>query len=282
MSKSNIKIIHTLWTKPHFDRDDNFGFDKIETFFNSLILSVNAARQNYNNVILYTDTPGLKLLEPYMNQLPYSKVYNVLDELDSVPIFLWAFPKIYVYSLQLEPFLHIDNDFYLWDNIENYQNNADIICQNKENYVKDRIVFPHYTHALKTIGHLFPFSYNYPDSFALNAGIYGALNEKGLEMFKQMYLDASIILQKIKNVSPNEIDKYIKDSKSINCLIEQAFGGNYISNRQFDIAIAEDLEDFKFTHLMGHLKLSSVEINRLDWRIKNKEYKIGTSAHFSL
>ena len=294
MSKNKIKIIQTLWTKPYFEKKDNFGFDKIETFFNSLILSVNAAKENYDNIILYTDTPGLKLLEPYMDRLPYSKVYTILDELDHIPSFLWAFPKIYVYSLQLKPFLHIDNDFYLWGNVSVDKSKVDIICQNIEIYIKDAHIFPHYRNALNEIGHFFPQEYGFKDATALNAGIYGALNEKGLNMFRKMYLDAVRILQIIEAAQPSEANKYYKYSKSINCFIEQAFGWRYAIDNKLKYATmlegshllcdakCNTSSEFAFTHLMGHLKLLSGEIDRLEERIKNKKYQAGGSSHFSL
>ena len=290
MSKSKIKIIQTLWTKPYFKRKDNFGFDKIKTFFNSLILSVNAAKENHDNVILYTDTLGLKLLESYMDRLPYSKVYTILDELDYIPNFLWAFPKIYVYSLQLKPFLHIDNDFYLWGNVNVDKSKVDIICQNEEIYIKDAHIFPHYRDALNKIGHLFPPGYSFKNATALNAGIYGALNEKGLNMFRKMYLDAVRILQTIEAARPSEANKYYKYSKSINCFIEPAFGWRYAIDNKLKYAtmlegsrfLCNNSQHVAFTHLMGHNKLLSEEIDKLEERIKNKKYQIGESSHFSL
>ena len=129
----SLKIVYTLWTKPLTELNDNLGFNSLEAFMDSLILSVNVSKQNYDDVQFYTDNYGMELIEPYMDQLPFSKIHNILDELNWLPSQWWAYPKMYVYSLQDGPFIHIDNDAYLWHGIpEKYILNNDVICQSLE------------------------------------------------------------------------------------------------------------------------------------------------------
>ena len=113
-------------------------------------------------------------------------------------------------------------------------------------------------------------------------------------MFKKMHLEAIKILQIIEAAQPSEVNKYYKYSKSINCFIEQAFGWRYaIDNKLKYVTMLKSSHlscdakcntspEFAFTHLMGHLKLLSEEIDRLEERIKNKKYQVGGSSHFSL
>ena len=94
-------------------------------------LSCLNAKKIYGNIELYTDTVGKKILIDKLN-LPYDRVHLVFDNndfMDSLPNELWAISKIYTYSLQNEPFIHVDGDFILWENLD-FQ--KDITCQNLE------------------------------------------------------------------------------------------------------------------------------------------------------
>lgn len=65
-------------------------------------------------------------------QLPYSKVYLTHDQLKLIHTDLWALPKIYTYSLQKEPFLHIDGDVFLFHPFDSNLMESELIAQNVE------------------------------------------------------------------------------------------------------------------------------------------------------
>jgi len=85
----------------------------------------------YNNVTLYADTVSARLLIDTL-QLPYSNIVCNLGELNTYHSGLWALPKIYTYSQQLAPFLHVDGDVFIWKPFEESLLAGDIIAQNKE------------------------------------------------------------------------------------------------------------------------------------------------------
>ena len=47
----SLNVIYSLWTKPYRELGNTLGFDSIEDFVNSLILSVNVSKQHYNNLL---------------------------------------------------------------------------------------------------------------------------------------------------------------------------------------------------------------------------------------
>ena len=92
------------------------GFYSDHYFIISFKLALLCARQSFDRVELYTDKIGYDLLVRD-NQLEFDKVHIVLDDLDDIPTDVWMAGKLYTYSLQNEPFVHLDYDLYLLEPI---------------------------------------------------------------------------------------------------------------------------------------------------------------------
>jgi len=121
-----MKIIQTLWTKPGLKAG---WVDEIYHFM-SWTYSCLQLRKFYDNVELYTDSLGKKILFDLI-QLPYTKVYTNLDSF-IYPVHLWAATKILSYGLQTEPFLHLDGDVYIMTPFEEKMLERPIVYQNAE------------------------------------------------------------------------------------------------------------------------------------------------------
>ncbi len=106
------------------------GFLASEVNWMSWALSCLQLKKLYGEVELYTNTTGKEVLIDRLN-LPYTKVHTVLDEIKYEKQ-LWAFPKVYTYSLQQQPFIHIDGDVFMWEKMNHKLLNADLIAQNIE------------------------------------------------------------------------------------------------------------------------------------------------------
>jgi hypothetical protein len=76
-------------------------------------LSVQAARRHYPETVLITDKRGKKLLIDELG-LPFREVSTELDGLRGLDPGWWAVGKLVAYALQDRPFVHIDNDVFLW------------------------------------------------------------------------------------------------------------------------------------------------------------------------
>lgn len=142
----------------------------------SWALSCLTIRKYYSDIELITDRYGKNLLIDYL-ELPYSSFEISLEHLQkSTPNpNLWALGKIYSYSQQFQPFLHIDGDVFLWKSFEERLLHSSIVSQNKE------MNYPFYKQIVEDI--LVNFSYVPMEILAdrksripimsLNAGIIG-------------------------------------------------------------------------------------------------------------
>ena len=214
-----------------------------------------------------------------MVQLPFTEIYVILDEVDWVPSQWWAFPKMYVYSLQKEPFIHLDNDAYLWDKLSEGISTYDFISQNLESvhdkghkYYKDaiRVYADHILH-IDDIKDTQQFAY------AMNAGIFGALSNKGLDLFKSMYDNA------IKVAKSAMADKLLmdfidwKDLRNwdaflFNTLNEQHYAYYYCVNnnlRHLELLNTK----IQFTHLISDAKRNKDRMDKIKKRIADKNWK---------
>ena len=171
-----MKIIQTFWSGNRKNiLSDTFGWFAEEYHIMSWALSCIQLRKFYDEVILYTDSAGYELLIKKLD-LPYTKVFVELNSLDHYDKELWGLSKLYTYSQQKEPFLHVDGDVYIWEAFDENLINQPLIAQNLE--------FGSVDYYEKMFRHLETNASYIPDEIkkirnsehtimAYNAGIYG-------------------------------------------------------------------------------------------------------------
>lgn len=125
--------------------NNNFGWSKPVFHLMSWALSVLQLNKIYNKVNLYGNKQALQLLID-MLKLPYAEVFSTHDNLTFLNEDLWALPKIYSYSLQEEPFLHVDGDVFIFHEFEHSLLKGELIAQNLEEATE------YYSVMLKTKG----------------------------------------------------------------------------------------------------------------------------------
>ena len=96
----------------------------------SWALSCFTLRRRYDEVVLYTDSAGKHVLIDLLH-LPYTEVNVVFDDFKCLPHH-WALAKVYTYSLQEKPFIHVDGDVYLPNGIPVEVAVSPLIAQNRE------------------------------------------------------------------------------------------------------------------------------------------------------
>ena len=129
-----MKVIQSLWTKPFGkSTNDRYNGGWLSEKYNyiSWALSSLLLLRHYREIHLITDDEGSKLLIDKL-QLPYTYVDTSLNELEDFPPSLWAIGKIRAYSKQLEPFLHVDGDVFLWEPLDAQLVASALFCQNLE------------------------------------------------------------------------------------------------------------------------------------------------------
>ncbi len=128
--RTNLKITQTFWTANKSLLEHSFWWYNPECHLMSWALSCLSLRENYDNVVLYTDSNGYKVFGELL-KLPYSDIIVQYDKL-RCPDSHWAYPKMLTYSLQKEPFIHVDGDVYLPYRLDDSIESAGLIAQNKE------------------------------------------------------------------------------------------------------------------------------------------------------
>jgi hypothetical protein len=183
-----MKIIQTFWTGSQTGSlkeamDIKAGWPTAEYHWMSWAMSCLQACSLFDQVELVTDDLGKQILVDRLG-LPYTNVSTALEgTLDSYPSEVWALAKIFSYSIQTEPFLHIDGDVFLWEKPDKRIMEAGIISQNLE---KD---LPFYKASLdginKVFQHLPPiYQKGYYENKAIYSGNAGLIGGNDLEFFK--------------------------------------------------------------------------------------------------
>ena len=124
-----MRAVQTFWSAGKSLLTDSFGWNLPEYHLMSWALSCITLSRYADEVVLYTDMEGKKILVEQLG-LPYTDV--VVYENITCPAKHWAYPKIVTYSLQKEPFLHVDGDVYLSKPLSLAICDAPLIAQNKE------------------------------------------------------------------------------------------------------------------------------------------------------
>ena len=125
-----MKAVWSFWTKPF----KAFGISSWTSERHHLyawILSVETARKHFPRTALYTDDEGAELLVERVG-LKFDEVSTSLSSLRWQNPEWWALGKIYTYSAQTEPFVHIDSDVFLWHPLSDRLVSAPVLGQNPE------------------------------------------------------------------------------------------------------------------------------------------------------
>lgn len=133
-----MKIVQSLWTLPMlkgrgeiYENRFHGGWLDVKYHLLSLAYSCLQLSKYYNKLSLVTDKAGNDMLINKMG-LPYTEIIISLDELNSYDTQLWSLGKIYAYSIQEEPFIHVDGDAFIWEPFPKKFLSADLVAQNLE------------------------------------------------------------------------------------------------------------------------------------------------------
>ena len=127
-----MHAIWSFWSRPFENHYRSAWFSEAHHLY-SWVLSVETARKHYPHTALYTDDPGARLLVDKLG-LEFERVSTSLNALARHDSDLWTLGKIQTYKQQTEPFLHIDNDVFLWEPLQAEIESASVFAQNPEHF----------------------------------------------------------------------------------------------------------------------------------------------------
>ncbi|WP_299314971.1 DUF6734 family protein [uncultured Aquimarina sp.] len=266
-----MKIIHSFWSKPSLKKNEYNAFDRSNGGWSdrkynymSWALSCLQFKKYYKEVELVTDKFGYDILINHLN-LPYTDVKVVLDDLNDYDPNLWALGKIYAYSIQDKPFIHVDGDVYIWEQFRDEIKKSPLIAQNLE---RDFIYYDEIYNELISNFEYFPSvletsKRNNKGIVAINAGIIGGNN---INFFKEFTEEAFRFVDKnLKHLNKVNIGVF-------NVIYEQFLFYAMAENKKSDIAYYsssinqcfDGIADFtgvpekvKYVHAISGLKASN-------------------------
>jgi hypothetical protein len=107
-----MNAVWSFWSKPYLAARKSIWCSEKQHLL-SWILSLQQARKFFGKTVLFTDDYGARMLVDGL-QLEFDDVNTSLDILNDHDSKWWALGKIYTYAWQREPFIHLDNDAFLW------------------------------------------------------------------------------------------------------------------------------------------------------------------------
>jgi hypothetical protein len=125
-----MRAVWSFWSKP-FAALRHSAWLSEKHHLLAWVLSTMTARLHYPATALYTDDAGARLLIDGIG-LEFDHVSTALNALNAQDPEWWALGKLYSYSLQTDPFVHIDNDVFLWHPLSPDPGSVAVLAQNPE------------------------------------------------------------------------------------------------------------------------------------------------------
>ena len=249
----------------YFNPDESFsnraGFSNYSDFLFTMALATCLARRHFKQVQVVSTAWGIKVLKQAgIQATEYSTALDVLRD-QQVSRWFWAYGKMIAYAQQTTPFVHIDNDVFLWKPLPDRVLQAELCFQSKE-----FLDVPEYRwyNVLKPCWDAAPVKPqivvdNEVTDFVYNCGVCGGWN---LDFFKEwIQCSAQYIF------APENQDLFFKQFKNIlmhqNLYHEQYFAASLIKAHNMRSRVEVITDDVKnlvvatdrgYTHLWGATK----------------------------
>lgn len=258
-----MKILHSYWSKPYFDRAADKGgwFHNLFHYMSCALSCLTFSK--YYHIELITDKAGKELFIDKL-RLPYSSVKVILDDLNGYPSYLWAIGKLYSYSIQNEPFIHVDNDIFVWGKLDSDIMKSPLIAHNLEvAYPNNKELFNDIKLNFLYVPQVLIDTFNkYNDVVEINAGVFGGhdiefIREYTKEGFKfvDCNLDRIPMLERpgMFNIIYEQFLFYsmaLNKNKQIKYLIDRQIDENFLGVTDF----WETPQKTKYIHTVGMYK----------------------------
>lgn len=130
-----MRAVWSFWSKPFFAFKGRIWREPHHHLL-AWGLSLRLARRHYPDTMLVTDEAGAELLVDRLG-LSFGEVSTELEALRRADIGWWALGKLYAYSIQDRPFVHIDTDVFLWKPLAAAVTDAPVFAQCPEEHALD-------------------------------------------------------------------------------------------------------------------------------------------------
>jgi hypothetical protein len=284
-----MRAVWSFWSKPYFACKGRIWREPHHHLL-AWGLSLRLARQHYPETALVTDDVGAELLVERLG-LSFTHVSTELERLAQVDIGWWALGKLLAYSLQDQPFVHLDTDVFLWRPLPASLAAAPVFAQCPEQHSLDQGCSPRAIEdAFRKHGVTLPKEWEWVRSQGgngfreENCGILGGTRVDFIRYYARLALDLAL--------DPTHAAAWaeLPDKSPYNMMLEQfllaacvqyhrcdpasPFRGIGIKHLFPSLAAAFDpnaAARMGFTHLMGDIKCNEFVTRRLERRTQNED-----------
>jgi len=280
-----IRAVWSFWSKPYSAFHHRAWLSEKHHLL-SWILSLGTAQKYYSDTWLITDDPGAELLVTELG-LNFRNVSLELNELNNEDPHWWTLGKLYAYRLQHQPFIHIDNDVFLWQELPRELTASQIFAQNPEifHFGSGRYRPDLWERAVKSVNGMLPSEWTWythrRGNLAVCCGIVGGRNSE----FIGHYADRAIhMVQDGKN---SQALAEATEKVGCNILVEQYFLAAYINYHRLCVRSSFYGVDVKYlfeseeecvrsavkrgyTHLISGAKKNYEIVGRLERRVRQE------------
>lgn len=264
-----MKAIYSYWDTTGNLTKSAGNWLNPQFMFYSLVHSAKKSKEIFGRVEMITTTK----CKPIFDKLEiFDAVGTELDEISHYPRSLWALGKIKAYSIQTEPFIHIDNDLQLEDaSVLELSKNYDFIVQELEDRRYENTGKPFatgwYHTYIPTIQYLKEYdgyvnpNYVYQVDYAYNMGVYGCkdldFNKRYCkEVFKTVDKNLQLFVDYEKNTKyPNH---------NVSCYFEQYLIAQMIHFEKKQDKVFRVIQDAEYNYYR-HLLFSKKDENIYNW-----------------
>jgi hypothetical protein len=282
-----IRAVWSFWSKPYVEFHHNAWISDKHHLL-SWILSVESVRKYYPHTSLITDNTGKEMLLNNLG-LHFETVSLELNELHPEDPHWWVLGKLYAYRSQRKPFIHIDNDVFLWKKVSPDITKAPVFAQNPERFSFGQGAYrpDRWEDAVNAAGGFLPCEWTWythrRGSEAICCGIVGGCNIE----FMGHYAERAI--QMIQRNEHNVTSLKPTEKLGCNILFEQYFLSacinyhrlhpespfygidiKYLFDSEEESAIELNAERRGYTHLVSGAKKNGTLVERLERRVRQE------------
>jgi hypothetical protein len=287
-----MRAVWSFWSKPF---EGYMGRTWREPLHHCLAwgLSLRLARRHASETMLVTDQAGAALLVDQLG-LSFTEVRTDLDRIRKVDMGWWTMGKLFAYSLQDRPFVHLDTDVFLWKPLPRRITDAPVFAQCPEEHhpVDEWCGVRSLENAFAQHGLPLPLEWqwvrdrNPNDALQENCGILGGTHTEFIRYY------ANSIMNFLNSPANAPVWDSLHEKSGFNPVIEQftlsAFARYHQAHRESPfrgVFLADLFPSFMdaynasitarigFTHLLGPAKKDPHIAGRLEQRVQREDPK---------
>ena len=280
-----MNAVWSFWSKPYLEARKKIWCSEKQHYL-SWILSLQLAQKFFSKTLLVTDDYGAELLVEGL-KLEFDAVSRALNELDDHDSKWWALGKIYTYASQKEPFIHIDNDVFLWKPLPVTSDTA-LFAQNPEYFeIGATFYMPEQIEALRDRhdGWL-PKEWAWFRSSGLpqraeSCGVFGGNDTEFINYYakraltmiehpanRKLWINLNEQVERNILVEQYLLSACIEYSKNCRANVYRALDIHYLFNSMDDAFDSRKAADVGYTHLIADTKKNKKLADDLEMRVK--------------